>query len=345
MSTFEIDGRVVGGGNVYVIAEVAQGHEGSLGLAHAHIDAAADAGVDAVKFQTHLADAESTRDEQFRVAFSDQDATRFDYWRRMEFTGDEWVGLARHAHDRGLAFFSSPFSPEAIDLLERVGVPAWKVGSGEVSNLALLDRMAATGLPVILSSGMSDYSELDAAVEVLRDRSAVAVLQCTTAYPVAPDQIGLNILADLRSRYEFPVGLSDHSGTIYPSLAAVALGAALIEVHVTLSRRMFGPDVSASLTPEELAQLVTGTRFISSALASPVDKDSAARELGELRTLFGRSVAPVRPLEAGTVLAASDLTLKKPGSGIPPARLESLVGRTLSRSIEADELLREDDLI
>jgi N,N'-diacetyllegionaminate synthase len=344
MDSFEIAGRAVGGPRPFVVAEVAQGHEGSLGLAHAHVDAAADAGADAVKFQTHIAEAESTRDEQFRVRFSGQDATRFDYWRRMEFTEDEWAGLARHAQDRGIEFFSSPFSLEAVDLLERIGVPAWKVGSGEVSNTALLDRMATTGLPVILSTGLSHYGELDAAVELLRGRSPVAILQCTSAYPVAPEQIGLNVIGELLDRYDCPVGLSDHSGTIYPSIAAVALGASVLEVHLTLSRRMFGPDVTSSVTPDELTQLVAGVRMVAAALASPVDKDEAARSSTELRELFGRSVAPSRALAAGTVLAARDLALKKPGTGIPADRLPALVGRTLRRAVGPDELLREEDL-
>jgi N-acetylneuraminate synthase len=344
MEPFEIAGRVVGGPSPFVVAEVAQGHEGSVGLAHAHVDAAADAGADAVKFQTHLADAESTREERFRVPLSQQDATRFDYWRRMEFTEDEWRGLARHAEERGLVFFSSPFSFEAIELLLRVGVPAWKVGSGEVTNAALLERLAATCLPVIVSTGLSDYRELDTAVDVLRGRSPFAVLQCTTAYPVAPKQIGLNVIAELRDRYACPVGLSDHSGTIYPSIAAVALGASLIEVHLVLSRRMFGPDVSSSVPPDELAQLVEGARLVAAAIASPVDKDAAARRSLELRELFGRSLAPTRALPAGTVLAAGDLALKKPGTGIPAEQLPGLVGRTLRRAVRPDELLREEDL-
>ena len=182
--TITIDGHTIGAGSVFVVAEVGQAHEGSLGAAHAHIDAAADAGADAVKFQTHIADAESTRDERFRVDFSKQDATRYDYWLRMEFSEEGWRGLAGHALDRGLVFFSSPFSLEAVALLERVGVPVWKVGSGEVDNHVLLERIATTGLPVILSSGMSDYAALDRAVALLRGRSPLAVLQCTTAYPV-----------------------------------------------------------------------------------------------------------------------------------------------------------------
>jgi len=336
--------RIGPGGPPFVVAEVAQAHEGSVGLAHAHIDAAADAGADAVKFQTHIATAESTRDEPFRVAISSQDATRYEYWRRMEFTREQWSELAEHARERDIAFFSSPFSIEAVELLEAVGVRLWKVGSGEVTNLPLLERLARTEKPVILSSGMSDYAELDRAVELLRPSCDIAVLQCTSAYPVASSEIGLNVIGELRARYDCPVGLSDHSGTIYPSLAAVALGSDVIEIHLTLSRGMFGPDVSASITPGELRQLVEGAHLISNALASPVDKSTIAPELGTMREMFGRSVAPRRRLAAGTVLTSDDLTLKKPGTGISGERLPTLVGRTLLRSVEPDELLRGEDL-
>lgn len=343
---FELDGRAVGAGApCLVIGEVAQAHDGSLGFAHAFIDAVAETGAHAVKFQTHIAEAESTRAEPFRVRFSDQDATRFDYWRRMEFTEEQWHGLASHARDRGLMFLSSPFSTAAVDLLERVGVPGWKVGSGETTNLPLLDRMSETGKPVLISSGMSTWSELDTAVaRVAGGGSAVGVLQCTTEYPVSPERIGLNLIGELEARYGCPVGLSDHSGTIYPSLAAVTLGASVIEVHVTLSRSMFGPDVPASVTPEELRNLVDGMAVIESSLAHPVDKEAVAMDLQETKRIFGRSVAPTQALPAGTTLEASHLTLKKPGTGIPPERLGELVGRKLQRDVAADELLDEADL-
>ena len=227
-----------------VIGEVGQAHDGSLGTAHALLDAIADAGADAVKFQTHIAAAESRTDEPWRVRFSYQDDTRYEYWQRMQFTADAWAGLRRHAEDRGLAFLSSPFSLDAVELLRRVGVAAWKVASGEVANTPLLDAVAQTGQPVLLSSGMSGWTELDNAVKRLRAGGAgpLAVLQCTTAYPVEPERVGLNVLGEIHERYRCAAGLSDHSGTIFPSLAAVALGARALEVHVTLSREMFGPD-------------------------------------------------------------------------------------------------------
>ncbi|MGH3673695.1 MAG: N-acetylneuraminate synthase family protein [Pseudonocardiaceae bacterium] len=331
---------------VAVVGEVGQAHDGSLGTAHAFIDAIADAGADAVKFQTHIAAAESRTDEPWRVRFSYADGTRYEYWKRMEFTPHAWAGLRRHAHDRGLAFLSSPFSLEAVELLRRVGVAAWKVASGEVGNPPLLDAVARTGAPVLLSSGMSGWAELDGAVARLRASGAgpLAILQCTSAYPVVPERVGLNVLREIRERYGCATGLSDHSGTIYPALAAVALGGRVIEVHVTLSREMFGPDVPASVTTGELRQLVDGVRFISAALAAPVDKDEVALELAPMRALFGRSLVARRALPAGHVLAASDLTAKKPAGGIPPGQLESLTGRRLRRALDPDEPLHEADL-
>ncbi|MGB9140480.1 MAG: N-acetylneuraminate synthase family protein [Pseudonocardiaceae bacterium] len=334
------------GDRVAVIGEVGQAHDGSLGTAHAFIDAIADAGADAVKFQTHIASAESRTDEPWRVKFSYADDTRYEYWQRMEFSAPAWAGLRQHAVDRGLAFLSSPFSLEAVDLLRRVGVAAWKVASGEVTNPQLLDAVAQTGAPVLLSSGLSGWLELDGAVARLREGGAgpLAVLQCTSAYPVAPQRIGLNVLGEIRERYGCAAGLSDHSGTIFPGLAAVALGGRVIEVHVTLSREMFGPDVAASVTTSELRLLVEGIRYIESALAAPVDKDEVAIELTPMRTLFGRSLVARRALPAGHILAASDLTAKKPAGGIPPTRLESLLGRRLTRALHPDQLLHDSHL-
>ncbi len=329
-----------------IIAEVAQAHDGSLGMAHAFIDAIADAGADAVKFQTHIAEAESTPDEPWRVKFSLQDKTRYDYWKRMEFTEEQWRGLKEHAEKRGLLFLSSPFSLEAVELLKKVGVAAWKVASGEVTNPLMLDAMAETGLPILLSTGMSTLQEIDEAVARIREKGLpFAVLQCTSMYPTPPEKIGLNMIPFFRERYGCPVGLSDHSGTIYPALAAVTLGAKVIEVHVTFHRKMFGPDVPASITMEELELLVKGVRFIETMLSHPVDKDSLALELAEMRRLFTKSVVARMDLPKGTVLKREHLTVKKPGTGIPAARLNELVGRRLQRDIRKDEMIREEDII
>jgi N,N'-diacetyllegionaminate synthase len=328
-----------------VVGEVAQAHDGSLGLAHAFIDAIADAGADAVKFQTHIAAAESTPAEEWRVRFSLQDRNRYEYWRRMEFTEDQWRSLKQHAEQLGLLFVSSPFSTEAVELLDRLGVAVWKIASGETSNELLIDAVLQRRQPVLLSSGMSPLAELDTAVARVAARGVpFAVMQCTSEYPCPPERVGLNLIRAFQERYASFVGLSDHSGTIFPGLAAAAAGIDVLEVHVTLSRQMFGPDVGASLTPEELRTLVAGIRFIESMAAHPVDKDMVSTELGTVRRLFTKSVVAVQDLPAGTVLRREHLAVKKPGTGLPVDRLPTLVGARLRRAVRADERILQADL-
>jgi len=333
------------GNSCSVIAEVAQSHDGSLGMAHAFIDAAADAGADVIKFQTHIASAESTLSEPWRKPFSDQDATRLDYWKRMEFSEAHWVGLREHARKRDLLFISSPFSMEAVDMLTRVGVDAWKVASGEISNPELLDAMTATGLPILISTGMSPADEIDAAVaRVQKSGVPLAVMQCTSIYPCPPELVGINLIPTFRERYGCAVGLSDHSATIYPGLAAATLGIEVLEVHLTLSRQMFGPDVIASITPTEMRQLVDGIRFIERMRANPADKNELPESVTSLRGIFMKSVVARADLPAGTVLREEHLATKKPGSGIPAGELPSLVGRRLRRAVDRDTLLSPEDL-
>jgi N,N'-diacetyllegionaminate synthase len=328
-----------------LIAEVAQAHDGSLGLAHAFVDAAARAGADAVKFQTHIAAAESTHDETFRVKFSQQDATRYDYWKRMEFSPDQWAGIAGHAREKGLVFISSAFSVQAVELLHGLGMPVWKVASGELGSAAILEAMLATRQPFLVSSGMSGWDEIDAVVARIRGGNCpFAVLQCTSRYPTALEQVGLNVIDEMRTRYGAPAGLSDHSGVPHPALAAIARGADVIEVHLTLDRGMFGPDVSSSLTVEEFRLVSDFRAALARMAAHPVDKDVVASELAPMRKLFGRSLAPRRALTAGTVLAADMLAAKKPATGIPERDMARLIGRRLLRDVEPDRLLRWEDV-
>jgi N-acetylneuraminate synthase len=329
-----------------VIGEVAQAHDGSLGAAHAYIDAIASAGAGAVKFQTHIAEAEGTVEEPWRVRFSKQDVTRRDYWRRTSFTAEQWAGLKKHADDRGLLFLSSPFSVEAAEMLYGLGMEVWKIASGELGNGPLFDYVLSTNLPVLLSSGMSDWEELDRAVARVQARGVpLTVMQCTSAYPCPPEKLGLNVLDEFRVRYGCPVGLSDHSGNIYAGLAAATLGASVVEVHVTFSRDCFGPDVPASVTVAELKQLTEGVRFIRTALDHPREKNELALESAPLRSIFTKSVVVRRTLPAGHVLRAEDLNVKKPGTGIPASRFNEVVGRTLASPVEVDQILSENDLV
>lgn len=330
----------------FIIAEVAQAHDGSLGMAHAFIEAAAAAGANAIKFQTHIANAESTLDEPFRVRFSLQDVTRLAYWRRMEFTDEQWQRLAEHAWERGMVFLSSAFSVEAVEMLQRIGMPAWKVSSGEFRSQALLRAMADTGAPILFSTGMASWSEIRQAVAWFREFGVdFALLQSTSVYPTPLEQVGLNVLEQLRREFHCPVGLSDHSGTVYPGLAALARGADLLEVHVTFHHGMFGPDVTASVTFEELETLCTARSAIAIMDANPVDKDAMAERLKPMRDIFGKSLAPIKPLPAGTMLIPGMLVPKKPAGGISLDAAEKIIGRRLARDVTPDRILRWEDLV
>jgi N-acetylneuraminate synthase len=262
----------------------------------------------------------------------------------MEFSEEQWQGLRAHAADRHLTFISSPFSLEAAALLQRVGLDAWKIASGEVTHRPLLEFIGASGLPVFLSTGMSPLSEIDQAVALLQARAApVTVLQCTTAYPCPPEKIGLNLIPLYRKRYRCEVGLSDHSGTIYAGLAAATLGIDALEVHVTLSRDMPGPDVPASVTTAELHQLVEGVRFIEAIREHPLDKDAMSDEMQPLRRLFTKSAVAVAELPAGTVLTQAHVAFKKPGTGIGADRVAEILGRRLRRTVCADAQLSPED--
>lgn len=338
-------GELLREGRCFIIAEVAQAHDGSLGAAHAFIDAIARAGADAVKFQTHFADAESSSLEPFRVKFSPQDETRYDYWKRLEFTGEQWAGLARHAQERGLVFLSSAFSMKAVDLLDQIGMKAWKIASGEIANTPMLDRIAATGRPVILSSGMSGLAEIGRALDRVRARvPQVAVLQCTTAYPCPPEKVGLNMLQVFRQAFDCHVGLSDHSGTIFPGLAGATLGMDVLEVHVTFSRAQFGPDVPASVTFDELKTLVDGIRFIETMRASPVDKEALAEEAEPLRRMFMKGLVASTDIAPGDVLGVANLDARKPMAGIPAARFDEISGRRAQRPIAAGAFIQDEDV-
>ena len=332
------------GNKVMVIGEIAQAHDGSLGTAHAYIDAIADAGADVVKFQTHIAASESTKQEPWRVKFSYEDNLRYDYWERMQFTETQWKGLKDHAEERGLVFLSTPFSVDAAKMLDSLGMTMWKISSGEVSDPWLLDYVLSTKKPIIFSTGMSTVAEIDRYAQNLTSHGArFALLQCTTNYPVTPERVGLNILEQFVGKYPI-VGLSDHSGEMWPSPAAVTMGARIIETHVCLSKYDFGPDVPASLTQEKFAEMIRGIRYISEMKNNPVDKDAVSIELSRNSQIFAKSVCAKMPLEAGTVLTREMLALKKPAYGIPARDVDSVIGKKINRKLEIDEFIKLSDI-
>lgn len=329
----------------FIIAEIAQAHDGSLGIAHSYIDAVAEAGVDAVKFQTHIADAESTKDEEFRVNIFPQDKNRFEYWKRMEFTFDQWQGLYKHAEEKGLVFLSSPFSIEAIDLLLKLNIKAWKIGSGEFFSENLLNKLIETNLPLLVSTGMSLKSEIKELVEKFNKLKVdFALMQCTSKYPTKLSEIGLQVMHEFRSSYQCLVGLSDHSGTIYPSLLALAQGCDFLEVHTTFDKRIFGPDSLSSLDIQELELICNARDNFDKMINSKFDKDQLSQELISTKKLFSKSLSLNCNLKKGQTILESHIVLKKPGTGILYNQKQKIIGKKVLRDIYSNEILKWEDL-
>lgn len=325
----------------FIIGEVAQAHNGSIDIAHDYIESLSKTGVDAVKFQTHIAKSETTIHEPWRVKFSEQDKTRYDYWKRMEFTESQWLELKEHADEVNLKFLSSPFSLEAVDLLNKLDIHAWKIASGEFNNKQMLSSICETGKPIFLSTGMCSMSEIDIDIETIKSlsNSEITLMQCTSKYPTSAEDVGLNMVNEFRERYNCPVGLSDHSGSIYTGIAAVTLGINVLEVHATFSRNEIGPDVTSSLTINEIKEMVDGIKFVESVLANPIDKDKMAEDLKPMRKIFRKSLVYNRKLEKGAKVAKEDLDYKKPGTGLPFEKLENIIGRKLVISVESDDIV------
>ena len=329
----------------FIIAEIGQAHEGSLGILHSYIDALAQTGIDAVKFQMHIAEAESSEHEPFRVKFSLEDQSRFDYWKRMGFSLEQWRGIKKHCDEVGLQFICSPFSNLAVDWLEELEVEQYKIGSGEVNNFLILEKIALTGKPLILSSGMSSYGELDKTVEFLNERNVeFSILQCTTSYPTKPEQYGLNVIQELKNRYNVPIGFSDHSAKIETCIAATSLGASILEFHVVFDRAIFGPDSKSSLTISETKELVSAVRNIGTALSNPIDKNNN-QNFSSLKQIFEKSLAINKDLPKNHVLTFDDLESKKPkGFGIDALRFQDVIGKTLNKDLKQWDFLNETDL-
>jgi len=327
-----------------IIAEIAQAHDGSLGILHSYIDAAADCGVDAVKFQTHIAEAESSIFEPFRVNFSYEDKTRFDYWNRMSFTKNQWAGIYEHCEKRGVEFISSPFSNAAVDLLECLPIQTYKIGSGEVTNKLLLEKIARTGKKILLSSGMNSYEDIYEALKVInRYHEDVVIFQCTSSYPVPVEMLGINVIDELKDRFMLPVGFSDHSGEIYAGLYAASKGIDYYEGHIVFNKNMFGPDAKSSLDLEQFSDLVKGIRYIDTAIENPINKDNI-EPFKDIKNIFEKSLCLNKDMKKGNIITFDDLEAKKPsGYGYPASNFESVLGKRITREMKKWEFLKESD--
>jgi len=320
-----------------LIAEIGSVHDGSFGNAKKLIELAAICGADAVKFQTHIADAETIVNAPAPSYFKDE--PRSDYFKRTSFNKEQWAELKQTADDAGIIFLSSPFSLEAVELLESIGMEVYKIPSGEVTNIPLLEKIAALGKPVFLSSGMSNWIELDEAVDIFRGQCDLTVMQCSSTYPCPPNQVGLNVIAEISQRYRCNVGFSDHTLGIAAPIAAAALGATIIEKHFTFSKYMYGSDAQHSMEPNEFRLLSAALREIWEIQANPVNKNSS-ESYSEMKDIFQKSIVAAVPIKRGTILEMKHLAFKKPGTGIPASSYRELVGKQMIRDCKPDEIIK-----
>ncbi len=332
----------------YVIAEAGVNHNGDLGLAVRLVEAAVDAGADAVKFQTFRADQIVTEDAPkatYQQETSGETETHRQMLRRLELSADAHRRLIDVCRHRGIQFLSSPFDEESADLLDALEVPAFKISSGELTNLPFLSHVARKQKPIILSTGMATLEEVGAAVETVRNEGArsLALLHCVSCYPADPADVNLRAMATMRTAFGIPIGYSDHTHGLEVALAAVALGACILEKHLTLDRSLPGPDHRASTEPQEFTRLVGGIRTIQSALGTG-EKRPAAGEAA-IAAVARKSLVAVQDIRAGTSITAEMIGVKRPGSGLPPASRAQVIGRRAACDIKAGVVLREDLLL
>lgn len=325
---------------VELIAEIGSVHDGSFGNALKLIDLAKECGASTVKFQTHIAEAETLKSAPSPSYFSSEN--RFDYFKRTSFTEQQWSRLIEHAQSLQLGIFSSPFSLEAVDLLESVGMPAYKIASGEVTNLPLLERLVRTGKKIYLSSGMSSWKELDAAVEVFKGKCELLVFQCTSAYPCTAEQVGLNVISEIKERYNVQAGLSDHTEGNAAAIAAVALGATAVEKHLTFSKKMYGSDAKNAAEPAQFQALAAAINEVAQMLDNPVDKADNSSFIG-MKEVFEKSIVSLGPIRRGDRLTLDNIGFKKPGTGIPASSYKEVLGRKASRDLAPDSLIMRSD--
>lgn len=347
MESVKIASRFVGGkAAVFVVAEAGISHNGDVQRGVALIDAAAAAGADAIKFQTHLPEKEMLRPAAPPMAPGVSSGLPSDPWfdllKRCELSESDHRALKHHATRRGIIFLSSPFSREAADMLDHLGVAAFKIGSSELTNIPFLLHIARKGKPIILSTGMSEMSEIAEAVQAIRRiNRQLVLLQCTSLYPTRYHDVNLGVIPLLRQRFRCPVGLSDHTEGIYTALGAVALGACVIEKHFTMDRAWMGPDQKASIDQRELGELVRGVRAVRAALGTA---KRVTKEEAEARRLARESVVTVADIPAGARIRPDMVWVKRPGTGIPAKDLPEVIGRIARRDIPRDTVVHWRDL-
>jgi N-acetylneuraminate synthase/N,N'-diacetyllegionaminate synthase len=349
MKKVQLGHREIGPGqSCLVVAEAGVNHNGDVELARQLVDAAADARADAVKFQMFFADnvaVAAAAKVGYQRRFAGDAESQRDMLRQLELSGDDFRAIRDHCGKRDILFLSSPFDRVSADLLADLDVPAFKVGSGELTNHPLLAYIASKEKPVILSTGMSNQDEVSAAVDVVRQGGCgqIVLLHCVSCYPADIETCNLRAIATLRDRFDVPVGFSDHTIGNEAALAAVALGASVIEKHLTLGKEMYGPDHKASCEPGELNLLIQEIRTVERALGDGVKQPLACE--AEIRRLARRSLVVVDDVAQGQAIEERHLSAKRPADGICPSELRKVAGRQAARALPVGTVLRWSDLV
>ncbi len=333
------------GGKVLIIAEAGINHNGSLALAEKLVDQAKTAGADIVKFQTATPErlvSRHARMADYQMENTGRRESQLEMLKRLQLSREAFEELAAYCKSKGITFLSTPFDLESIDFLRRLGMPFWKIPSGEITNKPYLIKIARTGMPVVMSTGMSTLEEVAEAVGLLEGNGAgrITLLHCNTQYPTPYSDVNLNAMLTLRARFGLDVGYSDHTLGIEIPAAAVALGAIVIEKHFTLDRGMEGPDHKASLEPVELAAMVNAVRHVEAAMGDG-EKAPSASELPN-RDVARKSIVAKRPIRRGEIFTEQNLTAKRPGTGISPMRWDEVLGRRAERDFAEDDLIEMD---
>jgi N-acetylneuraminate synthase/N,N'-diacetyllegionaminate synthase len=331
----------------FIIAEAGVNHNGNLEEAFKLIDAASEAGADAVKFQTFKADKlvlEDAPKADYQLKTTSAEESQKDMLRKLELQAADFSKINEYAKERNILMLSTPFDLDSADLLTEIGVPAFKMSSGDLVNIPLLKKVKATGLPVILSTGMSTMGEIEKALEVFGDIKAnqVILLQCTTNYPIKPEEANVRVMNTYKQAFGVHVGFSDHTAVIESALAAVALGARVVEKHFTLDRSLPGPDHRASLEPYELAQMVQSIRRVEASLGSS-EKQLNSIEL-ENKKVARRSLVSGKDIAKGEIFDERNIVLMRPGSGIPGDLFDRVIGKAASRDIPAQKMIEWLDI-
>ncbi|MDC3029032.1 N-acetylneuraminate synthase family protein [Prochlorococcus sp. AH-716-P20] len=332
--------------NPLIVAEIGQAHEGSEGQVHALIDALFGANCNAIKFQIHLANFESSLQDEFRLNFSYEDETRYEYWKRIEFSFSQWERIFNHCKSKNIIVGASVFSLEALDIAKKLKVDFIKIGSGDLLFDDLINEISIFDTPVIISSGMANWKELTLVKSKFKyhiKSEKFSILHCTTAYPTDPQKIGFNNVSLIEKEFGIPSGLSDHSGNKLTSFYALAKGCSILEVHVNFDRLMFGPDSTSSLTIKEFEEVVNAKNYFQK-LHIDTNKDLEEKGFSSTKIKFSRSIGIRKDMKKDQIINLNNIIFRKPGGYLDKKVLKNIIGKKAKHDLKALNILKWDDI-